>query len=90
VDLELLAALRTPDGSAALATAAEMAGADPLAAASALRARGIAPALAAAALSEAELRRRALGKFGSAAESDRTRWPRPVPASMCTRWTPTR
>jgi hypothetical protein len=68
VDLESLAALRTPDGAAALAMAMDATGADPLAAASALRARGIAPALAAAALTQAELRRRAVGKFGPEAE----------------------
>jgi SAM-dependent methyltransferase len=68
VDLESLAALRTPDGAAALAMAMDVTGADPLAAASALRARGIPPALAAAALSQAELRRRAVGKFGPEAE----------------------
>jgi hypothetical protein len=53
----------------ALAAAAEVGGGDPLAAASALRARGIAPALAAAALTQTELRRRAAGKFGPAAEA---------------------
>jgi hypothetical protein len=68
VDLELLAALRTPDGTAALAAAAELGGGDPLAAAAALRSRGVAPALAAAALSQAELRRRAVRKFGPIAE----------------------
>jgi hypothetical protein len=68
VDLESLAALRNPDGAAALAMAMDVTGADPLAAASALRARGIPPALAAAALSQAELRRRAVGKFGPEAE----------------------
>jgi len=67
VDLELLAALRTAEGSAALAAAADVAGAEPLAAATALRARGIAPGLASAALTQAELRRRATAKFGPAA-----------------------
>ena len=67
VDLDQLAALRTPEGSAALAAAAELAGGDPLAAAAALRAPGVPPALAAAALTQAELRRRAVGKFGPAA-----------------------
>jgi SAM-dependent methyltransferase len=66
VDLELLAALRTPEGSAALAAAAEVTGADPLAAATALRTRGLAPALAAAALTQADLRIRAEAKFGAA------------------------
>ncbi|MDG4763747.1 class I SAM-dependent methyltransferase [Solwaraspora sp. WMMD406] len=63
-----LAALRTPDGEAALVSAAEItagpAGADPLAAAAALRATGIGADLAAAALTQADLRRRAVGKFG--------------------------
>ncbi|MBM0206827.1 methyltransferase domain-containing protein [Micromonospora sp. STR1s_5] len=67
MDLDQLAALRTPEGSAALTTAAGLAGGDPLAAASALRAAGVPPTLAAAALTQAELRRRAVGKFGSAA-----------------------
>ena len=67
VDLELLAALRTAEGSAALAAAADVAGAEPLAAATALRARGISPALASAALTQADLRRRATAKFGPAA-----------------------
>ncbi|ROP30183.1 class I SAM-dependent methyltransferase [Couchioplanes caeruleus] len=65
MDLELLASLRTPEGSAALAAAAGVTGTDPLAAASALRARGIAAPLAAAALTQADLRRRAEGKFGA-------------------------
>ena len=68
MNLELLAALRTREGAAALAAAAEQTGGDPLAAASALRARGVAPALAAAALTQAELRRRAAAKFGPIAE----------------------
>jgi SAM-dependent methyltransferase len=67
VDLELLAALRTPEGIDALAAAAEVAGGDPLAAAMALRGQGVQPALAAAALTQAELRRRAAGKFGPGA-----------------------
>ncbi|MEU7908737.1 class I SAM-dependent methyltransferase [Actinoplanes sp. NPDC049118] len=66
MDLELLAALRTAEGSAALAAAAEVAGADPLAAATALRSRGLSPALSAAALTQADLRRRAEAKFGAA------------------------
>ncbi len=61
--------LRTPEGSAALALAASMAGADPLAAASAMRARGVPPELAATALTQVDLRRRAIGKFGPAAAS---------------------
>lgn len=64
MDLDQLAALRTPEGSAALAAAARVAGGDPLAAAAALRSTGMPPALAAAALTQAELRRRAVGKFG--------------------------
>jgi hypothetical protein len=64
VDLDLLAALRTPDGCRALSAAAEVAGGDPLAAAVSLRARGLPAGLAAAALTQAELRRRAAGKFG--------------------------
>ncbi|MEV4658282.1 methyltransferase domain-containing protein [Micromonospora sp. NPDC049301] len=67
MDLDQLAALRTPEGSAALAAAAGLAGGDPLTAASALRATGVPPALAAAALTQAELRHRAVGKFGPAA-----------------------
>jgi SAM-dependent methyltransferase len=59
-----LAALRTPAGQAVLSAAAELAGADPLAAATALRARDVEPGLAAAALTQAELRRRAEAKFG--------------------------
>ncbi|QGN46884.1 methyltransferase domain-containing protein [Micromonospora sp. WMMC415] len=67
MDLEQLAELRTPEGSAALAAAADVAGGDPLAAAAALRSAGVPAALAAAALTQAELRRRAVGKFGAAA-----------------------
>ncbi|MDG4806188.1 methyltransferase domain-containing protein [Micromonospora sp. WMMD1120] len=67
MDLDQLAALRTPAGSAALAAAGELAGGDPLTAASALRAAGVPPTLAAAALTQAELRHRAVGKFGAAA-----------------------
>ena len=61
----MLAALRTPDGSAALAAADALADKDPLTAASALRATGIDPGLAAAALTQADLRRRARTKFGA-------------------------
>ncbi|MEW2381547.1 methyltransferase domain-containing protein [Micromonospora sp. NPDC047707] len=67
MDLEQLAELRTPEGSAALAAAADVAGGDPLAAAAALRSAGVPAALVAAALTQAELRRRAVGKFGAAA-----------------------
>jgi SAM-dependent methyltransferase len=77
---ETLAALRTPDGGAALAAARQVAGRQPapaagstrvaghdpvMAAASALRARGIEPVLAAAALTQVELRARAADKFGA-------------------------
>jgi hypothetical protein len=65
VDLDQLAALRTPEGVTALAAAGELAGGDPLAAAAALRSRGLDPGLAAAALTQAELRLRARAKFGS-------------------------
>ncbi|WP_088976051.1 THUMP-like domain-containing protein [Micromonospora coxensis] len=64
MDLDQFAALRTPEGSAALAAATEVAGGDPLAAAAALRAGGVPAGLSAAALTQAELRRRAVGKFG--------------------------
>ena len=68
VDFDSLAALRTPTGVNALAAAAEVAGDDPLVAASALRARGVAPALAAAALTQVSLRRKAEAKFGSVSD----------------------
>ncbi|MFI9639571.1 methyltransferase domain-containing protein [Micromonospora sp. NPDC051925] len=64
MDLDQFAALRTPEGSAVLAAATEVAGGDPLVAAAALRSRGLPAGLAAAALTQAELRRRAVGKFG--------------------------
>ncbi|MBW4703205.1 MULTISPECIES: methyltransferase domain-containing protein [unclassified Micromonospora] len=64
MDLDQFAALRTPEGSVVLAAATEVAGGDPLVAAAALRSRGVPPGLAAAALTQAELRRRAVGKFG--------------------------
>jgi SAM-dependent methyltransferase len=64
---ELTALLRTPEGVNALALASEVAGGDPLAAAAAVRSRGVAPELAAAALTQVELRRRAEAKFGPAA-----------------------
>ncbi|GAA3911050.1 class I SAM-dependent methyltransferase [Actinoplanes auranticolor] len=67
MDLELLAALRTAEGSAALAAAADVAGGEPLAAATALRARGVSPDLASAALTQTDLRRRGSAKFGAAA-----------------------
>ncbi|MEU4693291.1 methyltransferase domain-containing protein [Actinoplanes sp. NPDC023714] len=61
---ELLSRLRTPAGAEALAVAAGLDDAEPLAAASAVRARGIGADLAAAALTQASLRRRAAMKFG--------------------------
>jgi SAM-dependent methyltransferase len=64
VDLHTLAALRTVEGVRALDAASDVAGGDPLAAASALRAHGVRGDLAAAALTQAELRLRAAGKFG--------------------------
>ncbi|WP_091609168.1 THUMP-like domain-containing protein [Micromonospora mirobrigensis] len=67
MDLDQFAALRTPEGSAALAAATELAGGDPLASAAALRSSGVPAGLAATALTQAELRRRAVGKFGSTA-----------------------
>ncbi|MFG1657237.1 methyltransferase domain-containing protein [Micromonospora chersina] len=67
MDLEQFAALRTPEGSAALDAAARVAGGDPLTAAAALRSAGVPAGLAAAALTQAELRRRAAGKFAPAA-----------------------
>ncbi|MEU8815171.1 methyltransferase domain-containing protein [Actinoplanes sp. NPDC048796] len=66
---ESTALLRTPEGVKALDSAMEVAGSDPLAAASALRSRGVPPDLAAAALTQVELRRRAVGKFGADAAS---------------------
>ncbi|WP_025616655.1 class I SAM-dependent methyltransferase [Salinispora cortesiana] len=67
MDLGQLAQLRTPTGAAALAAATEVAGGDPLAAAAALRSAGLPADLAAAALTQAELRRRAVAKFGPVA-----------------------
>ncbi|XVV13532.1 THUMP-like domain-containing protein [Actinoplanes sp. CA-131856] len=66
---ESTALLRTPEGVKALDSAMEVAGSDPLAAASALRARGVPPELASAALTQVELRRRAVAKFGADAAS---------------------
>jgi SAM-dependent methyltransferase len=65
VDPDRLAALLTPDGANALAAAMEVSEDDPLAAASTLRARAIAPDLAASALTQAVLRRKARAKFGA-------------------------
>ncbi|WP_430780501.1 class I SAM-dependent methyltransferase [Actinoplanes sp. G11-F43] len=61
---ELLRLLQTPDGAKALAVAAEVAGGEPLAAASAMRARGFGAELSAAAMTQASLRERAAMKFG--------------------------
>lgn len=61
----MIDALSTPEGERALATATELAGGDPLAAAATLRTRGVPADLASAALTQAELRRRAAGKFGA-------------------------
>ncbi|GIH12168.1 class I SAM-dependent methyltransferase [Rugosimonospora africana] len=61
---ELLVQFSTPAGVAALDAAAELADAPPLTAASALRARGLPPDLAAAAHTQAVLRLRARAKFG--------------------------
>ncbi|RIW46093.1 class I SAM-dependent methyltransferase [Micromonospora endophytica] len=69
MDLEQFAALRTAEGVAALDAAARVAGGDPLSAAAALRSAGVPAGLAATALTQAELRRRAAGKFGAAAET---------------------
>ncbi|XVU26304.1 THUMP-like domain-containing protein [Actinoplanes sp. CA-054009] len=66
---ESTALLRTPEGVKALESAMEVAGSDPLAAASALRARGVPPELASAALTQVDLRRRAVAKFGADAAS---------------------
>lgn len=66
MDLEQLAALRSREGSAALeAAAAALTAGDELAAASALRAQGFEPSLAAAALTQVRLRIRAVAKFGA-------------------------
>lgn len=67
VDLDQLAALRTPEGMSALDAATRVTGGDPLAAAAALRSAGVPTGLASAALTQAELRRRAVAKFGPAA-----------------------
>ncbi len=61
---ELLRLLQTPDGAKALAVAAEVAGGEPLAAASAMRARGFGAELSAVAMTQASLRERAAMKFG--------------------------
>ncbi|MCW6006841.1 methyltransferase domain-containing protein [Micromonospora sp. CPCC 205371] len=61
----MIDALRTPEGERALATAAELAGPLPQAAAATPPGRGVPADLASAALTQAELRRRATGKFGT-------------------------
>ncbi len=68
MELDDLAALATPAGVAALALAGELADGDPLVAASTLRAKGFEPRLAATALTQAVLRRKARGKFGPEAD----------------------
>ena len=69
MDLEQLAALRSREGSAALdAAAGALAAGTELAAASALRAKGFDPSLAAAALTQVRLRSRAAAKFGPDAD----------------------
>jgi SAM-dependent methyltransferase len=68
VDLDGLARLRSPEGEAALATAAELAREDPLKAAAAMRASGYDADLAALALTLMRLRQRATAKFGDDAD----------------------
>ena len=68
MDLHGLARLRSPEGEAALATARDLADADPLTAAAAMRTAGYDAELAAVALTQARLRRRAMGKFGPDAD----------------------
>lgn len=66
MDLEQLAALRSRDGSAALgAASAALASGTELSAATALRAQGFEPSLAAAALTQVRLRIRGESKFGA-------------------------
>ncbi|MGH3735130.1 MAG: class I SAM-dependent methyltransferase [Micromonosporaceae bacterium] len=60
-----IAALRTPEGQAALASAGELVGGDRLAAVAALRAAGHPAEVVGAALTQAELRERAAAKFGA-------------------------
>lgn len=66
--MDHLDALRTPEGAALLATAAELAGKDPGRAAVALRKHTADPALASAALNQATLRLAARDKFGADAD----------------------
>ncbi|WP_239132715.1 THUMP-like domain-containing protein [Paractinoplanes durhamensis] len=65
---DLLTRLGTPEGVNALAVATAADHGDPLVAASAVRSRGVEAELAAAALTQVELRRRAVAKFGADAE----------------------
>jgi SAM-dependent methyltransferase len=65
VDVDGFAKLRTEGGTAALTAATEAYEGDPLAAAAALRSRGVDADLAAAALTQTVLRQRAVGKFGA-------------------------
>ncbi|MFI6918366.1 methyltransferase domain-containing protein [Nonomuraea spiralis] len=67
MDLDAFGELLTPRGQRALAEAAELAGADPVAAATRLR-RTYDAALTSAALTQAALRERARAKFGADAE----------------------
>jgi SAM-dependent methyltransferase len=67
MDLERLAALRSPRGRAALAAAADVVGLDPIRAGDRLRKAGFPADLAASALTQVELRQRAVAKFGEAA-----------------------
>jgi SAM-dependent methyltransferase len=64
VELSAWERLRSAEGSAALVTAAGLVDDDPLAGADAMRAAGFDPELAAGALTQARLRRRAEAKFG--------------------------
>ncbi len=68
VDLETLARLRSAEGARALTLAGSLYGGDPLVAAGTVRAAGFDAGLAAAALSQVDLRRRAAAKFGPEAD----------------------
>lgn len=63
MDVDVFTRLAGPEGRAALDVATDLP-ADPLAAAAGMRTRGFDPDLAAAALTQVELRRRAVAKFG--------------------------
>jgi SAM-dependent methyltransferase len=69
VDLDGLVALGTAEGRAVLGAAAGLVDGDPLAAASHLRTQGVPAELAAVALTQAALRRRAAAKFGPDADA---------------------